>query len=989
MLSNTKVINTKVAKAVRLAIAFGAVSATTMSALAQEQEAATEPKVERIEVTGSRIKRTDMETAQPVLVVSAEDIARSGLVSVGDILKEIATNGASLGLQTNNGNTNGVVRVDLRNCGSNRTLVLVNGQRWVSNINGAVDISTIPLAAIKQMEVLKDGASSIYGTDAICGVVNIITNNDFEGVQVSAYNGEYSEGDGKRESYTVTIGTTSAKGSVLFSANYTQQGEVMGGDREISSVPIFGLPARVSSAGGRASPTTPNGQFRGTKDGVTGSYTLRDGAEGCLPNQDCTDLTDFKLYDANTDGYNFAPVNYLVQPSETRSVYMLANYELHDNVRLRVDGLYNNRSSAAQLAAQPLGGLAISADNVYNPFGTAITGASFRPIVAPRVFNADNTTWRFGATLEGNFDLADRTFDWDVGYVYSDNSFTQLKTGFFNSTRMATALGPSFIDANGVARCGTAAAPITANNCTPFNIFGGENGVTPEMLAYVGVEPRNLEFSKMTDYSGNIGTELFDLPAGAVSAVIGTEVRRESGFTNPDPLTVAGQVLGDNAATPTSGGFKLTEYYGEVVLPLLADIPMVEMLELSLSTRYSDYSNFGSTTNSSYKLSYRPMEELLVRASYGEGFRAPSIQELYQGQNDSRPAATDPCSSNSVPYQQNADVRARCAAAGVPVNFVQRDPQFRAKVGGNPDVLPEEAKTKVFGLVYSPHFVENLGISVDWYNIELENAIGARTAGYIANACYVTGIQSYCNLLSRDFTGNLNGNPGEISNVLSLNQNFVGGLEREGVDINVDYRFSTDYGSFRVNWDTAIMLYEGDLGQPANGELNADGDISSGNLVGEYAANSSGGGARNKVKSNVSLSWTKDAWTASITAQYLSSMTEDCRNIITAATGLGQPELRDLCSSPDDTRTLYAFRPGTTEVVATPDQAYATNKIDSVVYFDVQLGWTAPWDTQFTVGIRNLFDKEPPLAFSAFANTYDPTYRLPGRFGYVSMSHKF
>lgn len=980
--------NSKLSKAVHWAIAFGAASTAVFShaAMAQEDSVA---KVERIEVTGSRIKRTDMETAQPVLLVSAEDIARSGLVSVGDILKEISTNGASLGMQTNNGNTNGVVRVDLRNCGSNRTLVLVNGQRWVANIGGSVDISTIPLAAIKQMEVLKDGASSIYGTDAICGVVNIITNNDFEGVQVSAYNGEYSDGDGKRESYSMTIGSSSAKGSVLFSANYTKQGAVMGGDREISSVPIYGLPARVTSSGGRASPTTPNGQFKATKDGVLGSYTLADGKAGCLPNQKCNDLADFKVYDPATDGYNFAPVNYLAQPSETRSLYAQGTYELHENVRLRIDGLYNKRTSEAQLAAQPLGGLAISANNVYNPFGSNIVGASFRPIVAPRVFGADNTTWRFGASLLGDFELANRTFDWDIGYVYSDNSLTQLKTGFFNTSRMTTALGPSFIDANGVARCGTEASPITANNCTPFNIFGGEKGVTPEMLAYVGVQPRNLEFSKMTDYSANIGTELFELPAGGVSVVIGTEMRRESGFTNPDPLTVAGQVLGDNAATPTAGGYKLDEYYGEVVIPLLADMPMAHSLELSASTRYSDYSNFGNTTNSSYKLAYRPIEELLIRASYGEGFRAPSISELYQGQSESRPAATDPCSIDSVPYQQNADVRSRCAAAGVSTGFVQKDPQFRALVGGNPNVQPESAKTKVFGFVYSPRFVDNLGVSVDWYNIELENAIGGRSAGYIANACYVTGIQSYCNLISRDFTGTLNGNVGEISNVLSLTQNFVGGLEREGVDINVDYRMNTDFGAFRFNWDTAIVLYEGDLGQPNRGDVNADGDISSGNLVGIVAASSSGGGARNKVKSNVSVSWTQDVWSASITAQYLSSMTEDCRGIITAATGLGQPALRNLCSGPDDTRTEFSFKPGTTEVIARPDQAYATNKLGSVVYFDVQLGWTSPWDTQFTVGVRNLFDKAPPLSFSAFSNTFDPTYRIPGRFGYASLSHKF
>ncbi|GAB3038213.1 TonB-dependent receptor domain-containing protein [Bowmanella dokdonensis] len=981
--------NSRLAKSIRLALLAGA-SATAFthhSVMAQEAPAA--DGVEKIAVTGSRIKRSDMETAQPVLLISAEDISRSGLTSVGDVLKEIATNGASLGLQTNNGNTNGVVRVDLRNCGANRTLVLVNGRRWVSSINGAVDLSTIPLPAISSIEILKDGASSIYGTDAICGVVNILTRDDFQGAEVAAYVGEYDEGDGRRESYTFTVGSTADKSSVLFSANYTKQEQVLGGDREISSVPIFGLPANVSAAGGRASPTTPYGRFSATANGVAGVWTLTQGATGCVANEECTAsaLSDFHIYDANKDGYNFAPVNYLLQPTETRSLYTQGTYELTDNIRARAEAVYVNRTSEAQLAAQPLGGLAIAADNIYNPFDQAIAGGSFRPIVAPRSYAADNTTWRIGAALEGEFELANREFNWDVAYVYSDNSLTQLKNGFFNASRMATALGSSHIDSNGVARCGTSAAPVAG--CTPFNLFGGPGGVTQDMLDYVTVAPRNLEYSKMTNYSANIGTELFELPAGPVAAVVGYEYRRESGYTSPDPLTVAGQVLGDNAATPTEGGYNLNEVYAEAIIPLLADMTMVESLELSVSSRYSDYSNFGDTTNSSYKLSYRPIEELLIRASYGEGFRAPSIQELYQGQNDSRPAATDPCSSNSVPFQANADVRTRCAADGVSPTFVQNDPQFRAKVGGNPDLQPEEAETTVFGFVYSPQFVENLGFSVDWYRIELANFIGARTAGYIANACYVTGIQSYCDLIQRDFTGTLNGNPGEISQLLSLNQNFVGGLEREGVDINIDYRFSTEYGDFRINSDTAIMLYEGDKGQPNRGELNDDGDISEGNLVGRLATNQSGGGARNRVKSNLTLAWDMEEWSASITAQYLSSMVENCANIVTASNGLGQPELRNLCSDPDHTWDTFSFKPGTIEVVVNEDQSAPENKLGSVVYWDMQVGWEAPWDMQVTLGIRNLFDKEPPYAYSAFANTYDPSYRLPGRFGYLSVTQRF
>ncbi|MBT1064719.1 TonB-dependent receptor [Bowmanella sp. Y26] len=975
------------AKSVKLALTLGAASSALLGfqATAQEEGAV----VEKISVTGSRIKRTDMETAQPVLLITAEDLSRTGLTSIGEIMKEIATNGASLGLQTNNGNTAGNMTVDLRDCGSNRTLVLVNGRRWVTELSGEVDLTTIPLAAIEQVEVLKDGASSIYGTDAICGVVNISTKKDFQGAELSAYVGEYDEGDGRKESYSFSVGTSNDKGSVLFAANYTKQEQVMGADREISSVPIFGLPANVSASGGRASPTTPYGQFRATVGDVTGSYTLTPGKAGCVPGQECSSerVADFHIYDPNTDGYNFAPVNYLLQPQESRSLYAQGHYELADNVRATAEAVYVNRTSEAQLAAQPLGGLAISADHVYNPFDQNIVGGSFRPIVAPRSFAADSTTWRFGAALEGEFELANREFNWDVGYGFAENKYVQLKNGFFNRTNFANALGASFIDVNGDAKCGTPDAVVAG--CVPFNVFGGPDGVTADMLDYVTVAPRNLAQSKMHNYTANIGTELFELPAGPVAAVVGYEYRRESGFTNPDPLTVAGQVLGDNAATPTQGGFSLEEFYGEMVIPVLADQPFAESLELSLSTRYSDYSNFGDTTNSSYKLSYRPIEELLIRASYGEGFRAPSIQELYQGQNDSRPSATDPCSIASVPYTQNADVRSRCASAGVATDFQQKDPQFRAKVGGNPELQPEEATTTVFGFVYSPHFVENMGISVDWYNIEVENFIGTRTAQYIANACYVTGIQSYCDQIQRDFSGSLNGNPGEISELLSLTQNFVGGLEREGVDINVDYRFSTEVGDFRVNWDTAIMLYMGDVGQPNRGDVNTDGDISEGNLVGKLAPGQSGGGSRNKTKSNLSLSWKYDDWSASISAQYVSSLTENCANIVTASTRLGMPELADLCSDKDHKQDNFAFKPGTTEVVVTKDQLAPENKLGSVVYYDMQVGWTSPWDSQFTLGVRNLFDKEPPYAYSAFANTYDPSYRLPGRYAYISMTQRF
>ena len=985
--------NTKVTHAVRLALVFGAASTAALSATAVAQETEEAKKVERIEVTGSRIKRTDMETAQPVLAISQEDISRSGLVSVGDVLKEISTNGAALGLQTNNGNTGGASRVNLRNCSSNRTLVLVNGRRWVADLNGAVDLSTIPLAAIRSVEILKDGASSIYGTDAMCGVVNIITKNDFDGAEVSAYNGQTSFEDGKRETYSATFGTSTEKSNALINVSYTKQEPIMGADREISSVPIFGLPANVSINGGRASGTTPYGQF--PVKGV--SYTLPTGKTGCVTNKVCTPatLTDFRAFDGNTDGYNFAPVNYIQQPSETLSLYAQAGYAITDTLNWKTEVLFNERTSTAQLAAQPLTQLKISADNMYNPFRDILNadpdptkrfifGGSFRPIASPRVFNAEVDTWRFGTSLDGEFELADRTFTWDAAATYSDNSFVALKEGFFELNRFTTAIGPSFLNSQGVATCGTAAAPIAG--CVPFNLFGGPTGVTQAMLDYVSVSPRDLSYAKMWDYSANITTDLFELPAGMVQVAAGTEIRRESGFTSPEPLTVLGQVLGDNAATPTKGGYGLKEVYLEANLPLLADMTMVESLDLSVSTRYSDYSSFGDTTNSSYKLTYRPTSELMFRASFNEGFRAPSIQELYQGMNDTRPTAQDPCSKPTTGALA-ADIAARCAAAGVPASYTQKLAQVQAKAGGNPNLQPETSESWAGGVVYSPDFIDGLSLTLDWYKIEIANAVGAYTAQRVFDGCYKEGDAKFCQLLTRDMTGTLNGNIGEVNFMALTNQNFKGGSHVEGVDLNIDYRFTTDYGTWRVNMDNAYVIYDGSLGKLKRGELTLDGSLSGGNLSGRLSPGNSTGGTAYRLKSNTTLTWSKDDWNASVTAQYLGKLTEECNLIITAANGLKQPALKNLCSNPDGTRMGYTLVNG--QPVEKPNEAWATNELKATVYFDGQIGWTSPWNSDISVGVRNIFDKEPPVAYSAFANSFDPNYRTPGRFYYVSFTQKF
>jgi len=294
--------------AVHFALAAGL--ASTGAAFAQDQDE-DKAELDRIEVTGSRIKRADIESASPVFVIQREEIERTGMTSVGDLLQDLPIAGAALNTQFNNGG-NGETNLDLRNLGSNRLLVLVNGSRYTANLFGGVDLNNIPVAVIKRIEVLKDGASAIYGSDAISGVVNVITRDDFEGMQANAQIGQFeSDNDGEIQAYDFSIGTTSDRGSVFFNASYTKQEPVNAGDRTISKEPLFGTGVFSGSS------TTPQGRFFGFFTGLgfitTDPGTVVDGPE------------DFKPFVFLNDAFNFAPDNYLVTPYERTSVFSQAS----------------------------------------------------------------------------------------------------------------------------------------------------------------------------------------------------------------------------------------------------------------------------------------------------------------------------------------------------------------------------------------------------------------------------------------------------------------------------------------------------------------------------------------------------------------------------------------------------------------------------------------------------------------------------------------
>ena len=989
---------TQLRDAITFALAVGSTAAAgTGIAFAQEGEKAT--TLDRIEVTGSRIKRADIETSQPIFSLSRDDITAQGLTSVGDVIQNITANGSTLNSTFNNGG-NGETRVNLRNLGSNRTLVLVNGRRWVggTGLGGAVDLNTIPTAAVERIEVLKDGASTIYGSDAIAGVVNVILRQNFEGAEANAYIGQFDKGDGTRQAYDFIIGTSGDRFSAMLGYGYVKEDPVMAGDRYISKEPTY------TTGNFFGSGTSPNGRFALCPGGYNpatntcaGGQTNFNGGAGTWTYDGAG--SPARPYVPGVDAYNFAPENYLLTPQERRSVFGNASVDVTDDIRFKTTMTYNERISEQLLAAMPVVlGLApgatplaqnvfISRDNIYNPYGQDVSRINRRVTeTGGRSFNQDVRTFAMSAGFEGTLNFSDKYYDWEAGYFRGQNKANNTTNGLFNLIALGQALGPSFRDADGTARCGTAALPIAG--CVPLNFLGGVGNITPDMLDFVSFTAHDEYSYTQQSYYANISGDLFALPGGPLGFSFGLEHRTEDGYDSPDALINSGNTTG-NARTATAGGYSLDEAYIEFAIPVLADQPFAKLLDFSVATRYSDYSNFGDTLNSKFGFRWKPIEDLLVRGNWSEGFRAPSIAELFAGQADSFPTLTDPC--NSAEFgDQTTVAQAQCRAEGVPQGGYRQDSaQIRITVGGNPNLAPEKSESYTFGFVYSPSYAEGLDVSLDWWKIKLTDAITTIGGENIIQQCLDSGgTGPTCSLYTR--------NPaGDINTLINTTTN-IGGTKVEGYDLTIGYRLpETAWGNFSFTWDTTYLANQEDdidgdgifgediqkepaIGQPLNADEN-------GNQVGEYFQNDN----RWRIRSNLTARWDMADWGATWNVRYYSAQDEPC------AAAYEDYGFGYLCTDadrvvgiPSDTNSN-----GVWDGIAGGDTIQtrrgAEHHIGATTYHDVSVYWNAPWNAKVTLGINNVFDKNPPIVLNAFANTFDPQYELPGQFFYMRYSQKF
>lgn len=595
-------------------IVFGLwlVAAAASTGFAQTDDDAGARALNPVKVTGTRLRGFFGARAWPITLVSREELLATGEHRLGDILQQLTfTGGSPLNTQTSQrgdggGLSRGIETVELRGLGPERTLVLVNGRRFVPGGNGAsgvVDVGMLPVAMVERIEVFKAGASVEYGADALAGVINIITRDDFDGVELSAQGRVTSRADAETFTLSALAGRSFARGGFMAGIDYTDQPSVSKDARGFSRQRLsFSGPDNRIVFDGSSAP--PSGQFRTS----LGRLTLIEGRDGDSPD----DFRPFVDSEPGSDRYNFNPFEDLLQASQRLTAFGRGAWNFTPALRLHAEAFMHHRESAQQLAPLPFfttreQGVAVDAANVFNPFGETLVDVRRRLVEAgPRTFSQDNDAWRFVLGADGQ---AGQWF-WEAAVSHGRNETDQRKTGNLLDDRLSLALGPSFRDDSGQALCGTPDAPIA--DCVPLNVFGAPGSITPEMLAFVGARLDDFGFNEQTVFDFNITGDLLTAPAGPVAAATGLEWREERGVDRPDAQTRAGNTTG-NARELTRGEFDSREIYLELGVPLVAGARLARSMDLDLGARLVDFSNFGTESIFELGLGWQPVEALSFR----------------------------------------------------------------------------------------------------------------------------------------------------------------------------------------------------------------------------------------------------------------------------------------------------------------------------------------------------------------------------------------
>ncbi len=899
-------------------------------------------EMEAITVTGSRIKNDENLTPAPVVVLSRDEIKVRGLASIGDVLQTLTVQSNAINTQANNGG-DGSTRISLRGLGSHRTLVLLNGRRFVpggTGANSSVDLNAIPVSAVERVEVLKDGASAVYGSDAVGGVVNIITRSETEGLEIEFYQGASGEGDGESLDISVTAGLKSEKGSVLFSAGYHNRKPVWTGNRPFSTEDkTYDWEKNDGTYATSGSSATPDGHII-DQTGAPGNAAWQ--ALAAAAGESASDYhrepnagwRPFNWAGNSSDGsgdlYNYQPENYLYTPQTRYTTFLSGSYEFAPRAKSFFEVSYTNRQSDQKLAPTPLfifsEGLSISPTNIYNEFGREFYDVRRRFVEAGnRNSLQDINTYRIVLGLE--YPLAG--FDTDLSYSYGRSGGTNINEGRFIHSNVAHALGPD-------AEC------VAIGDCVPLDLLHGAGTITQEMLDYIQYTGIATGHSRQKILQWNLTGQIAELSAGPLAVAAGVSARWEAGAYIPDPITESGNTTGSKEEA-TEGAYSVKALYGETSMPVYrAD---AFGLDLTAAGRAFDYDTFG--TGFTYEAGARCElpRGLTLRATISNAFRAPGIAEMFLGQSDAFPLVSDPCSvvdEAGSPRTLTAEQQRNCAAAGVPADFQDSRAQLRARVGGSTDLDPETAAMITAGLVYQPDFADNLDIAISYYANKIEDVIGALSAGLILSNCYSQDAPSYCNQIVRDPSTKL------ITTIFSQGAN-VGETETSGLDIELDYTADSRIGFFTARMETNMLLKFDQLVPSANGLELVKGKGFYDLGVFPRWRHSASVGLR-QPRASFGLNW-----------QYVGGFLE--------------------CEK-DDCKGLYRA-----DVSETPVSRKVSSNSTLGLYGSYRLG-TRMGASVLTVGINNVFNQAPAVIFNGFLGTSDAsTYDFMGRYLYLRLSH--
>ncbi len=956
-------LHSQLSRIYRTALSCAVLIAMPFEAFAQESET-----IEEVVVTGSRIARDAGSYVGPMTTLQGDTITNHSTYSLNDALLEMPAIGAQGTSRNNSNGGRGANFSGIHQLEPERTLTLFNGKRAVSTIRDSlglgVDLQSFPVNMIDRVEILADGASSVYGSDAVAGVINLVPKTNFDGFELSVGTNQPNDDGGEHYDVGVLFGITGDRGFFTAGVTYIREEEIDFQDRSFSQIPVLGqqntgtsvlnligsgIPpeGRALEAGIIFLPNPVTGESFQTYDTFCTSGGPGSDGSGSIP---CI------LNQGHRFNYNDIPTGVsLVNENNAVNFSGIGEYEFDNGVVGYVTVNLAHREGRLNFTPLPVQGAAgrftdliqvpftnpnipadalaviqqARLDTCNDPdFGGDVAACLANPNfqmnwrgldLGPRTFDYDSDTLSATLGLRGDMNLFDNDWGWDVWFTAGRSELFLLTKGQLNVAKLQTAVDPTACAAD-------ASCPKDALGNPTLDIFG-RGPKTAEEIRYTTFDDQERSDYDMYHLAATINGDIVDLPAGPLGFAAGLEYREEQGGVSTSGVVQSGD-SGGNFAEPTSGDYDVTELYAEFNIPLISGAPGAEELSLDLAGRYSDYNTFGDEFTYKVAIAWAPIEQLRFRGTAATGYRAPNILELFGGTADTFQSVTDPCTAPIA----DPNVQANCLASGAPLGFVQPAAQLKISAGGNEDLDAETSESFTIGFVWQPDFAP-LRVALDWYDVEVEDAVGTPDPVNVITTCFNSPNGSLsapeCDRIGR-------GPAGDVVRFDLLNENLAT-IETSGIDMDITYTLETDIGMFEFDW---LLNYLDEYVETTASGVESDRTGLVAGLVSDWAAYP-------EYRSNLNINYVKDQLSLTLGWRYLDEM-----------------EVFD----------VIGFDNVNTEA-------------DAQDYFDLSAAYQFDsW--RISGGIQNLTDEEPPYVPDVSANT-SGIYDFLGRTFYARVSMSF